>query len=118
MATLTGTTIDKNTWVTLLDVGQPLVVPPDTTWLFNAWVVGRGESEEAGFTVAGVIGRDGLSAPDLIGEKKSTVGRTKNSMKADAIEDLLNDALAIRVKGVKDKAVNWVARVEVTPIPG
>jgi len=120
IAALEGTTVDKDTWVTLLDKGQPLIMPPYTTWLFDAWIVGRAVSvsEDAGLNVSGVIVRNGTATPYIVDTKKTTIARSKNSMKADAVEDVLNNALAIQVRGVEDEDVNWVARVEVTPITG
>ena len=120
VATLSGTTDDKDTWVTLLEEGQPLVVPPNTTWLFDAWVVGRAVSvsEDAGLNVSGVIVRNGTATPYIVDTKKTTIARSEKSMKADAVEDVLNNALAIQVRGIKDGDVNWVARVEVAPITG
>lgn len=112
MEILEGVTIDKGTWVTL----GPLPVPPSTTWLFNAWVVGRSRdsTNDAGFQVAGVIVRDGLTPSYVIGTQKTTMAKTAGSLDAQAIED--GDALAIQVKGIKDETVDWVARVEMTPI--
>lgn len=116
VASLDGTTIDKDTWVTLLEEGQPLVIPASTTWLFNAWVVGRGldSSSDAGFAISGVITRDG----GLTGTQQTVVARAAGSMRVQATHDVLNGALAIRVKGIKDEDVLWAARVEVTPITG
>ena len=114
--TLEGTTIDKNTWVTLGT--EPLEVPEDTTWLFNAWVVGRSQGlpGNAGFQLSGVIVRDGGSPPYMVGTQKTTVAKTSGSFDARSIEE--GDALAIQVRGIKDETVAWVARVDITPITG
>lgn len=112
--TLEGVTIDKSTWVTL----GLLLVPSSTTWLFNSWVVGRSQDSvnNVGFQVAGVIVRDWATPTYVIDTQKMTVAKTAGSFDVRAIAD--GNSLAVQVKGIKDETVDWVARVEVTPITG
>jgi hypothetical protein len=115
VATLTGITTDKSTWVTLSMEGAPLTLPSEATWLFEAHIVARSQASanDAGFIISGVVTEDGL-----LGTQQTTVAKSSGSLQAQVVHDVLNNALAVQVKGIKDETVDWVARVDVTPILG
>ena len=118
MATLEGTTTDKATWVTLLEAGQPLVMPQNSTWLFDSWIVARSQvADSGGFQLTGVAARD-LLAPLVVGTAGGVVASDSSSFRVQAVADVVNNALAIQVKGNKNETVNWVARVTITEMTG
>lgn len=116
MATLVGVTTDKSTWVTLLMEGQPLTIPDQSAWLFNAHVLASGISGTGGFELDGVVKRVG--SVTLVGSKDNTIASDSNSLKVRVVEDSGNDALAIQVKGIKNAEIQWSAVMMITSIPG
>ena len=116
VATLTGVTTDKSTWVTLLTEGQPLTIPDQSAWLFNARVLASGVSGTGGFELDGVVKRVG--SVTLVGSKDNTIASDSNSLKVRVVEDSGNDALAIQVKGINNAEIQWSAVMMITSIPG
>jgi hypothetical protein len=101
----------------------PIVIPDNTTWLFNASIVARrtdADNESAGFTASGVIDRNtGVATTALVAAVTPTVvARDVAAWTVAVTADTTNGALKFTVTGEAAKTIYWVARIELTEVTG
>lgn len=109
------TTTDATPTELFLDgINLPLTVPSDTTWAFQITIVARGVGPIDGmYTSEGVIRNNaGTTSVDGV---TTTVVYDHATFPATPVvvdaEDIVNDALRIKVTGIAAVSIRWVARV-------
>lgn len=116
-------TEDATQTVLFLDgVNDRLIMPQDTTWLFNIYVAGHRDTsaESAGYQLQGVIRRAGAANPVIVGgaATQTVIAEDDATWNANVQVDAVNDALEIYVVGAAAKNINWVARIELVVVKG
>ena len=99
-----------------------IVLPNDTTSLFEVYVVGRRtdvDGESAGYRFAGVIDRQTNAASTALvdGVSKDRIEDTAQ-WDADVSADTTNGSLKIEVTGQAAKNINWVAFIRLVSTTG
>ena len=100
-----------------------MVLPDDSTWAFEVLIVARrtdADNESAGYKISGVIDRNtGVATTALVAAiTKTVLGEDTAAWDVDAIANAASGGLQIQVTGEAAKAINWVARVELSEVTG
>lgn len=100
-----------------------LTLPDDSTWIFEALVVGRrtdANDEGAGYRLIGVIDRNvGAASTALIGNvSRTTVSEDNGPWQATIDADTTNGSLRVRVTGQAAKTIRWVSRINIVQVTG
>lgn len=111
------TTNASTTEMFLDGISQKLIIPDNTSWLFEIKIIARrtdATDESAAFWIEGAIDRSsGAATTALIGD--NFVKQSEDSPIWDVIvdADTTNGALRIRVDGETGKTIRWVAFIRV-----
>lgn len=92
------------------------VLPDQTTWLYEAWVVARrtdADGESAGYILRGVIDRNtGAASTALVGSVSAEyVNEDTAAWDVTAKANATNGSLEIEVTGENSKTIRWTAYV-------
>lgn len=106
-----------------LGTSVQLVLPNDTTWVFDILIVARrtdADNESAGYRMIGVIDRNATAASTaLVGSvTTTTIGEDTAAWNVAATADTTNGALKITGTGAAATAVQWVAYVRLVQTTG
>jgi hypothetical protein len=108
--------------MTIGTAGTFMVLPDNTTWAFDALIVGRNTAadEHAAYKVSGLIKRDsGAGTVALVGSVTTTViAETVAAWTASATAETATGDLRIRVTGEAGKTIRWSAFVHAAAVTG
>jgi len=100
---------------------QRLVLPSDTTWMFDVLIVARrtdADNESAAYRIQGCIDNNAGTVA-LVGSAAVTViAEDSAAWDATAVADDTNKSLNINVTGEASKTINWVARATLVEVTG
>jgi len=96
---------------------EQLTVPADTSWTFDLLVnaIELDGSNSAGYSIQGVITRDGTANVAFVGGTPTTTVIAESDSNWDCVveADTTNQALAIKITGVAATTVRWNCRAEI-----
>jgi len=119
VVTLRNQTVDASVTSLFLDgIALRLTLPANITWLFNARITGHRDTatESAAYHIRGVIRREGINDPVLVGSLKVVLAEDDITWDANVQVDTVNDALEFTVLGAVGKTINWTARIEIIEV--
>jgi hypothetical protein len=100
---------------------QRLVLPSDSTWIWEATIIGHrtdATDGHAGYRLKGVIYRVGaLNTTTMLGSpSKEILAESNSSWDVSATADTVNGSLKITVTGESGKVIRWLAVIETTEV--
>ncbi len=113
-----GTTTTANLTELFLDgTGQRMVIPVNSTWVFEVFVAGRSSTgNSAGYQIRGTIKNNGGTTSFVGLTSFSALGSDVPAWDASVAADNANDALRVQVNGSAGNTVRWVATVRTTEV--
>ncbi len=102
------------------DGSMRLVLPDNSTWTYNATIVGHcidESSSHAGYTISGVICNIGATNVTFIGRPiKHTLAETDTSWEVSVSANVGTRSLSFIVRGQDEQNVKWLVLVETVEI--
>lgn len=100
-----------------------IVLPNDTTWMFEVFIVARrtdADNESAAYSIIGCIDRNTNAASTaLVGTPTTTVIAEDNAAwNVEAVADTTNGSLSVRVTGEASKTIRWFSFIRLVEVTG
>ena len=106
------------TWTTLYTNGAStnMLMPPNSCWVYEAHVVAQrvNGAEGAGYSIRGVIRRDGAGAATVVGTEAQVVIGEDDATWGGIRALASGNNLIIQVQGLASRTINWTGTVRVT----
>jgi len=108
------------TQTTMLNGGNNVVIPADTTWAFTGIVVARSDETDgnvsAGWKIEGVLYRDESNNTTIQGVTTTNIYNGFSTAAVTVEADDTNEALAVKVTGEASTNIRWVAKLDIAQV--